>query len=249
MRLDELAQAAGVPTTTVRLYQTKGLLPPPRLVGRTGYYDRSHVARLGLIARLQSQGFSLAGIGRLLETWAEGRDRGALVGVESTLHDLLGHRREVVLGPDELLARFPEGSVGPDLVQRAASMGLVEPTQDGRFRVADERFLDTGASLMELGVPGGVVLDEWAHLRAMTDEIAERFIDLFETHLLPAPRRTRPRRDERARLAETLAQLRRLSGQVLAAALDASIAERGTDRLGRWLPPDGRGSVAPPASR
>ena len=37
MRVDDLARAAGVATTTIRLYQSKGLLPPPRLVGRTGY--------------------------------------------------------------------------------------------------------------------------------------------------------------------------------------------------------------------
>src|SRR6478609_4959013 len=61
-RLDELARSAGVASTTVRLYQTKGLLAPPRLEGRTGWYDDSHLSRLRLIARLQSEGYSLGGI-------------------------------------------------------------------------------------------------------------------------------------------------------------------------------------------
>ncbi len=72
MRLDDLAREAGVATTTVRLYQNKGLMPDPRLVGRTGYYDRIHVTRLTLIGRLQEQGFSLAGIGRVLYTSVAG---------------------------------------------------------------------------------------------------------------------------------------------------------------------------------
>ena len=51
-RLDELARAAGVASTTVRLYRSRGLLPPPRLEGRTGWYDDAHLSRLCLIARL-----------------------------------------------------------------------------------------------------------------------------------------------------------------------------------------------------
>src|SRR5687767_12274097 len=89
LRLDALAAAAGVATTTVRLYQQRGLLHGPRLVGRTGWYDSSHLARLRLIARLQDEGFSLAGIGKLLESWETGRELGDLVGVEEQLDALL----------------------------------------------------------------------------------------------------------------------------------------------------------------
>ena len=42
-RLDDLARRAGVQSTTVRLYQAKGLLSPPRLEGRTGWYDDAHL--------------------------------------------------------------------------------------------------------------------------------------------------------------------------------------------------------------
>ncbi|MHB1139051.1 MAG: MerR family transcriptional regulator, partial [Microthrixaceae bacterium] len=49
MRVDDLARAAGVATTTIRLYQSKGLLQPPRLVGRTGWYGEAHLARLNVI--------------------------------------------------------------------------------------------------------------------------------------------------------------------------------------------------------
>ncbi|HEY4378560.1 MAG TPA: MerR family transcriptional regulator, partial [Acidimicrobiales bacterium] len=78
MRIDDLAREAGVASTTVRLYQSKGLLPGPRVVGRTGFYDQSHLSRLRLISRLQEDGFSLASITRLLSLWEEGRDLGDL---------------------------------------------------------------------------------------------------------------------------------------------------------------------------
>ncbi len=242
MRLDDLAREAGVATTTVRLYQNKGLLAGPRLVGRTGYYDRSHLTRLTLIGRLQEQGFSLAGIGRVLETWEEGKDLADLVGVEQQLDVLLNRSHEVVLDASQLLSRFPAGSLTPELIQRAVALGLVEATADGAFRVPDQRFLETGATLIRLGVPVGAVLDEWAHLSRVTDEIARRFIGVFEDHLLPPDWQRDLDGGRAAALAATLAQLHQTAGQVLAAALDASVAREGSKRLAALLPPPIRGA-------
>jgi len=146
-RLDELARQAGVASTTVRLYQTRGLLAAPRLEGRTGWYDDSHLSRLRLIARLQGEGYSLAGIANLLDQWEQGRSLDAVVGVEAQLDALVGGVHAVVLDPAELVDRFPEGAMTPDVIQRAVSLGLVEPTAAGKIRVADRRFLETGATL------------------------------------------------------------------------------------------------------
>ena len=237
MRLDDLARAAGIATTTVRLYQNRGLLPGPRLVGRTGYYDQSHLTRLSLIGRLQDQGFSLAGIGRLLETWEEGRDLTDLIGAEQ-LDVLVTRGHAVIMDAESLLASFPPGSLTPDLVQRAISLGVVEPNDDGRFRIPDQRFLETGSALISLGVPSDVVLDEWAHLSEVTDGVAERFIAVFEDHLLPPDWQHDLDEAKAAELAGTLTRLRTIAGRVLAAALDASIAKLGADRLAA-LAPDG----------
>jgi DNA-binding transcriptional MerR regulator len=234
MRLDTLAAAAGLATTTVRLYQQRGLLPGPRLVGRTGWYGPAHLGRLRLIARLQDQGFSLAGIGRLLESWGQGRDLTDLVDVDAQIDALLPPRSAVVLDPAELAARFPPGALTPDLVGRAVALGLVEPTADGRMRVADVRFVDVGADLGRLGVPLDVVLDEWQHLVAHTDDIAERFVAVFEAHLSPEGG------TDTRHLAATLARLQHHAGQVLLAALDASMARVAAERLGgRAGAPDG----------
>jgi len=47
LRIDDLAREAGVATTTVRLYQRRRLLPPPRLEGRTGWYGERLLQRGG----------------------------------------------------------------------------------------------------------------------------------------------------------------------------------------------------------
>ena len=234
-RLDELARRASVASTTVRLYQTRGLLAPPRLEGRTGWYDESHLSRLRLIARLQGEGYSLAGIANLLEQWEQGRSLDAVVGVEAELEALLGDVHAVVLDPAELLSRFPEGAMTPEVMQRAVSLGLVQPTEDGKVRVADRRFLETGSGLAHLGIPADVILDEWEALAVHTDDIASRFIALFEAHLAPADWQRGLDSDETRDLAHTLARLQSIARQVLAAALDASVARIGRERLGELI--------------
>jgi DNA-binding transcriptional MerR regulator len=72
LAVDELAQITGTTTRNVRAFQTLGLLAPPHLAGRRGYYDRDHLQRLRAILRLQRQGFSLLAIGVLLDAWQRG---------------------------------------------------------------------------------------------------------------------------------------------------------------------------------
>lgn len=249
MRLDDLAREAGVPTTTVRLYQNKGLLAPPEVRGRTGYYGSPHLSRLRLIARLQGQGFSLAGIRTLLEQWERGGDLDGLVGVEAGLDALVGDGHAVVLDPTEVIGRFPPGAMTPEQMQRAGRLGLVEVTGDGRVRIADRRFLDTGAALAHLGLPVGVILDEWEHLVAHTDAVARRFMAVFDEHLAPPDWRHGLDREQADRLAATLAQLQAAARQVVVAALDAAIARLGRERLAALAEPEPPGATRTRAAR
>ena len=80
--IDELGAAAGVPTRTIREYQTVGVLEPPEKRGRVGVYGRAHLDRLRLIARLQARGYSLAGIRDLLDAWNDGRTLGTVLDLD-----------------------------------------------------------------------------------------------------------------------------------------------------------------------
>src|SRR6476619_2965117 len=66
LTVDELAARAGVTVRNLRAYAALCLLPPPRMVGRTGYYVREHVARLLLVREMLAEGYSLAMIERTL---------------------------------------------------------------------------------------------------------------------------------------------------------------------------------------
>jgi DNA-binding transcriptional MerR regulator len=86
LTVDELARAARTTTRQVRALQTRGLLPHPRLVGRTGYYDTDHLDRLRAILRLQDDGFSLAALGALMRAWEVDMTLAQVLGLHSPDH-------------------------------------------------------------------------------------------------------------------------------------------------------------------
>jgi MerR HTH family regulatory protein len=71
LTLEELAGAVGMTTRNVRAYQTRGLLQPPRRVGRTSMYGGEHVQRLRQVQRARARGASLQLLRTLIH---EGRD-------------------------------------------------------------------------------------------------------------------------------------------------------------------------------
>ncbi|HEV3212016.1 MAG TPA: MerR family transcriptional regulator [Acidimicrobiales bacterium] len=176
--IDELAQRTGTPTSTIRLYQAKGLLPGPRREGRVGYYGPQHLMRLRLISQLQADGFSLAGISRLLDAWRQGRGLDEVLGLEAQVAATWGTPEPLVLTPGELAARLPGGNLPVELARRAFELGLLRFEGD-TIIIDDPTTLDVGTQLAELGVPLSETLDEFQVLKELMDQVAARFTLLF----------------------------------------------------------------------
>lgn len=130
MTIDELAHAAGVPGRTIREYQTLRLLPPPQREGRIGLYDELHLRRLRLIGRLQSRGYSLAGIRDLLEAFDGGGD---LLDVLADPEHGLFEETPLMVDPEELAEML--GPLGASDRRRLAKLGLLIPAADARWCV------------------------------------------------------------------------------------------------------------------
>lgn len=182
MTVDELARRAGTTTRNVRNYQTQGLLPPPTLVGRTGYYDDGHLGRLRLIAQLQQQGFSLAGIANMVTAWEQGRSLADLLGFEDALTAPWTTEEPEVMSLEELVELFPEAGTDPAIGIRAIELGLIVPREDG-FLVPSPSLLRAGAELVAVGVPLAATQDALAALREDMNRIAARFVAMFERHV------------------------------------------------------------------
>lgn len=68
LKLEELAQQAGVSPRTVRYYVQRGLLPAPVFRGRDTAYEAEHLHRLKAIKRLQERHLPLDEIQALLDS-------------------------------------------------------------------------------------------------------------------------------------------------------------------------------------
>lgn len=70
--VEALSERTGVSVRNVRAYQTAGLMPPPRLQGRTALYNAEHLGKLELIRELRKQGFKLDTIKDMLTGTPDG---------------------------------------------------------------------------------------------------------------------------------------------------------------------------------
>lgn len=222
LTIDELARRAGTTTRNVRAYQARGLLPPPTLVGRVGYYGDAHVARLTLIARLQDRGFSLAGIGALLSTWEQGESLSDLLGLEEALAAPWSQEDEQVVSLDDLLNLFPQIEDPDPFIQRAVELELLIPQGEG-WRAASPRLLSIAADLTSRGIPLSALLDVAEELRADTLAIAGRFVELFDRHVWKPFVDVGAPPDRLAEVTETLRRLRPMAFEAVTAALAGSM--------------------------
>jgi DNA-binding transcriptional MerR regulator len=123
--IDQLAAQTGVPSRTIRFYQSKGALPSPLRRGRRAYYGTAHIERLELIARLQDRGLQIRAIRNLLEQLDCGK---------ASLEDWLGFEAELrtpwsedvpqLLSEEEIQARL--SGRPPGLLAALVKAGLLE---------------------------------------------------------------------------------------------------------------------------
>ncbi|MEU6039649.1 MerR family transcriptional regulator [Actinomadura sp. NPDC047616] len=69
MRISQLAARTGVPATTLRLYESAGLLPADRTPAGYRVYGQDAVERLAFIGVAKDLGLPLEEIAELLRVW------------------------------------------------------------------------------------------------------------------------------------------------------------------------------------
>jgi DNA-binding transcriptional MerR regulator len=179
LTIDELAARIGLPSSTIRMYQTKGVLHAPRRQGRVAYYDASHVERLTLVQRLQQRGFSLPAIAELISAREKGESVAAVLG----MGEAEGPDDWVRIKVRDIKHLIPMGDVQPRLLLRAMRLGLVRWKYG--WPHARRWALEAGGRLAGLRVPSDDVMDSFTRLRTATDAVAADFVRLFERQFWP----------------------------------------------------------------
>jgi DNA-binding transcriptional MerR regulator len=182
-RIDDLARAAGTTVRNVRVYQDRGLLPPPRREGRAGLYSEAHLGRLKLIGQLLERGYTFAHIAEFFEAWQSGRNLSDLLGLEEVLTAPWSDELADYVSAEQLLALFGVDQITPENLATALAQHLVEPDGD-RYRVPSPRLLHAGAELVRAGIPLAVVLELSASLARDMEASASRLIGAVRDHVV-----------------------------------------------------------------
>jgi DNA-binding transcriptional MerR regulator len=231
LTIDELARRTGMTVRNIRAHQSRGLLPPPDVRGRTGYYGPEHVSRIGLIRELQADGFKLEAISRLLES-AGGSSEEVLRFTRAVKAPFENETPQIVTAA-ELAERWGGAEANGSLIRKAERLGILRPLPDGNFEELSPRLGRASQELADLGIPAEAALDVAADLRKHSDAVAKTFVSLFMRQIWkPFEDEGSPETDLPA-VREAIERLRPLASDALLAMFQLVMSEVVEDRLGR----------------
>ena len=214
MPIEELAAAAGVTVRTVRSHQGRGLLPAPAVHQRVGYYGPEHLSRLRLILELQSEGFNLKGIKRLLDQTGGSVEN--LLGLKQVATEPFDTGQAEIVTLAELEERLGP-DVDPRALRKAERLGILLPLGDDRYEAPSPALLDAAEAVMGRGVSLKAALSVVEDVQRSCLAVSRRFVDLFlEEVYKPFEEAGRP--EERwGELIESIERLRPIATDVVGA--------------------------------
>ena len=231
LTIEQLAAEAGMSVRNIRNHHSRGLLPPPEVRARVGYYNSEHVARLRLILDLQADGFNLTAIERLLS------------GSDGLAQRLLGLRQAVttpfqpetpeIITADELTKRFGE----PDAkdVERARKLKLLVPLGEGRFEAPSPTLLDAAEQVMALGISLHAALSLVERVSNNCESISRAFARLYLKELWEPFEKAGQPDEQWQELIDAIESLRPLASEALLALFKQNMAAELEETFGRMI--------------
>ena len=161
----------------IRAHQSRGLLPPPEVRARTGYYGAEHVARLRLIQELQGNGYNLAAIKDLVTARAARRRRRSRSPARCS-------PRSRTSGPEiieaaELAERFAAPTATRRLLRRAEKLGDRRAAGGGALRDPEPDAAARGRDADRPRDPAREGARRHRDVARQADSVADAFVKLF----------------------------------------------------------------------
>jgi DNA-binding transcriptional MerR regulator len=175
LTVEQLAYETGMSVRNIRNHQSRGLLPPPEVRSRVGYYGPEHVARLRLIQEMQSEGFKLSAISRLIGE--HGADADRFVGLRQAVTAPFATEAPEVYTRAELVEKF--GTDDDKLVDKAKKLGLLVDLGEDRYEAPSPALLRAAEEVMAMGIELPAALAAIERLNRNAQASARTFVDLF----------------------------------------------------------------------
>jgi DNA-binding transcriptional MerR regulator len=238
LTVEQLAYETGMSVRNIRNHQSRGLLPPPEVRARTGYYGPQHVERLRLIQQMQAEGFKLSAIKRLIGDQGSTAER--FIGLRRAVTAPFDTESPEVISLAELEERFGPASQNGKVLLKAQKLGLLVNLGDGTFEVPSPALLRAAEEVVDRGVPLEAALAAIEKVKRNTESTARAFVKLFVDELWkPFDQDDRP--DERwPDITESIERLRPLASEAVLALFKQTMAEEVEQAFGKILDDQGR---------
>jgi len=177
LTIDQLAARVGMTVRNIRAYASRGLLPPPRLRGRTGLYDEEHLARLQTVQEMLAEGYTLAAVERVLGDAPAGVTAPAMALHKALLTPWLPEEPEII--ERAALEAQAGAPIDEELLALLAELGVVQPLPDGRLEVRSPSLLRAGLQVVALGIPPDRVVAAQQQVAEHAQAAARLYVELF----------------------------------------------------------------------
>lgn len=223
----------------IRAHQARGLLGPPEVRLRVGYYGPDHVARLKLISDLQQEGFNLAAIKHLLDD-SEGMAQ-RLAKFRHALTEPPNAEQPETLTTAELGRRFRVSTEeAPRVLDRARRLGVLVEIGNGRFEAPSPSLLAVAERVVARGVSLDGALGVFEQIEDNCDAVSAAFVKLFVDEVWQPFLAAGMPVERWAEIDQSIDQLRPLATEALLAIfghrmstqIDAAFGELGRRRVG-----------------
>ena len=222
MTITELAERTGMTVRNIRAHQTRGILPPPVVRGRTGYYNEEHAARIALTREMQADGLNLEAIRRVLDS-ADGSASDIFDFTRALRVPFEGETPEI-FEADELAGLW-QGEMDRKLVRRFERLGIFRTLPDGRIEMISPRLLQAATELAKLGIGADGAMTTAEKLRRHAAGAARTFVELYLKEVWePFEEAGRPERDW-PKMREALERMRPLAAGALLAMFQIAMSE------------------------
>jgi DNA-binding transcriptional MerR regulator len=231
LTIEQLAAEVGMSVRNIRNHHSRGLLAPPEVRARVGYYSAEHADRLRLIQDLQADGFNLAAIERLLS----GSDglAGRLLGLRAAVTAPFEPESPEVVTTTELEERFGEAS--PKDLERVRRLRVLAPLGEDRFEVTSPALLAAAEQVMALGIPLRTTLELIERVSRDCDSVARSFTKLFLRELWEPFEKAGQPQEGWDELIESVDSLRPLASEALLAMFKLRMTSQLEDAFGKVI--------------
>jgi DNA-binding transcriptional MerR regulator len=181
LRIDDLAHISGVPSRTIRFYNTQGLLPAPLMQGRVAYYNQEHLLVLNIIKEFkEQQNLPLDVIKHLLEIRAQHGDvQMNLALKQRLLRPLTSGGQDVKLSKEELIRQTRSTGEQVDELTRQGLLFPIEQNKTQLYTGDDVLLLQLYQQLTQVGLP--IALPSL--IRFQLRQLVRSEMAAFEQHL------------------------------------------------------------------